>query len=106
MEYMYTFALSMSMEEQIAEIIDVCDKLEAEEKAIIYEFGINRDLVLHIYKDCDYNRMIDEDYSNIVTISTAQNGKWVDDTENTYVTDGSLHKELERIWNCSDFKLL
>lgn len=106
MNYDFTFAASMSMEEQINEIIDICDKLNAEEKVTIFEFGKNGDLVLHIYKDYEYNREVDEDYSNLVTIHTAQNGEWVDDTEDTYVTDGSLYRELERIWNYKDFGTL
>lgn len=106
MNYDYAFGVSVHMEEQINEIIDICDKLDAEEKATIFEFGKNGDLVLHIYKDCDYNRKIDKDYSNLVTISTAQNGSFVDDTGNIYVTDGSLYRELERIWNYRDFETL
>ena len=106
MNYDYTFGTSISMEKQIESIVDICDKLDAEESATIFEFGKNGDLVLHIYKDCDYHREIDKDYSNLVTIHTAQNGKWIDDTENTYVTDCALWKELERIWNYRDFGTL
>lgn len=47
------------------------------------------DLVLHIYKDEEYNASKDKDSYNIVSISTARNGEWVDDTEDVYVTDGS-----------------
>lgn len=71
-------------------IVDYCDNLKANEKLEIYEFGQNKDLVLHIYKD--------EDYSNIVTISTFQDGICIDDT----VTDGCLYKELIRINNYKD----
>ena len=106
MSYDFNFGMSTSMEEQIDEVIDVCDKLEANEKAMLFNFGENRDLVLHIYKDEEFDREKDADYSNMVTISTAQNGKWVDDIENTYVTDGSLYRELERIWNYRDFATL
>lgn len=106
MSYDFNFEMSTSMEEQIKEVIDICDKLEAKEKAMISNFGDNRDLVIHIYKDEDFNRDTDADHLNIVTISTAQNGKWVDDTEDTHVTDGTLYKELERIWNYRDFTTL
>lgn len=106
MNYDYTFGVSVSMEKQIENIIDVCDKLDAEESATIFEFGANGDLVLRIYKDCEYNRTIDKNYSNLVTIHTAQNGAWVDDTGDTYVTDGALYRELERIWNYKDFGTL
>ena len=87
-------------------ICTIRDLLDAEESATIFEFGANGDLVLHIYKDCNYNREKDQDYSNLVTIHTAQTGAWVDDTEDTYVTDGALYRELERIWNYKDFGTL
>ena len=106
MNYDFRFGVSTSMEKQIEEIVDICDKLNAEESATIFEFGANGDLVLHIYKDCDYNREMDEDYANLGTIHTAQNGHWVDDTGDTYVTDGALWRELERIWNYKDFGTL
>ena len=43
---------------------------------------------------------------NIVTIHTAQDGKWIDDTEDVYVTDGSLCRELERINSYTDMGTL
>ena len=103
MNYDFRFGVSAPMEKQIEEIADICDKLDAEEKATIFEFGSEGDLVLHIYKDCEYHG---NDDFNIVTIHTAQNGEWVDDTGDIYVADGSLHKELERIWNYRDFATL
>lgn len=81
----------------IETIIDYCNDLLADEKLTVFEFGENCDLVLHIYKDEEFNPALDKDYSNIVTIHTAQDGKWIDDTEDVYVTDGSLYRELERI---------
>lgn len=90
----------------ISTIIDYCTDLLADEKLEVFEFGKNCDLVLHIYKDSDFNPVKSKDYSNIARISTAQNGKWVDDTEDTYVTDGSLHRELERIYNYRNFSTL
>ena len=87
-------------------IIDYCNDLTANEKLEVFEFGKNCDLVLHIYKDEEYNPEKDKDYSNLVRISTAQNGEWVDDTGDTYVTDGTLYRELERIWNYRDFATL
>lgn len=87
-------------------IIDYCNDLAANEKLEVFEFGKNCDLVLHIYKDEEYNPKKDKNYSNIVRITTAQNGEWVDDTEDTYVTDGSLYRELERIYNYQDFGTL
>lgn len=87
-------------------IIDYSNDLLPDEKLEVFEFGKNCDLVLHIYKDEEFNPDIDKDYSNLVTISTAQNGEWVDDTEDIYVTDDSLYRELERIYNYQDFETL
>lgn len=91
------------------EIITECDRLNANEELEVIAFGKNGDLKLHIVKDCDYNREKDEDESNLVTIATLQLFDTfvpVDDTEDTYVTDGALYNELERIWNYKDFKTL
>ena len=83
-------------------IIDYCNDLNANEKLEVFEFGKHNDLVLHIYKDEEYDASKDKDYSNLVAISTAKDGEWVDDTGDVYVTDGSLYRELERI-NSYDF---
>lgn len=106
MEYKFSFETKMTAEEQFNEIIGICNELEAFEKAIIFDFGLNRDLVLHIYKDEDYNPLVDKEKWNLVRIHTAQGGEWVDDTEDTHVTDGSLYDELYRIWNYKDFGTL
>ena len=87
-------------------IIDYCNDLLPDEKLEVFEFGKNCDMVLHIYKDEDFDPDADKNCWNLVRIHTAQNGKWVDDTEDTYVTDGSLYRELERIWNYRDFSTL
>ena len=87
-------------------IIDYCNDLAANEKLEVFEFGKNNDLVLHIYKDEEYDASKDKDYSNLVNISTAKDGKWVDDTGNIYVTDGSLCRELERINSYEKFSTL
>ena len=87
-------------------IIDYSDKLAANEKLEVFEFGKDNDLVLHIYKDEEYDASKDKDYSNLVRISTAKDGKWVDDTEDIYVTDGSLYKELKRISSYENFSTL
>lgn len=36
-------------------IIDYCNSLEGDEKLIVFEFGENYDLILHIYKDEEFN---------------------------------------------------
>ena len=91
------------MEELINRIIEACDNLPADDAMVVTEFGINKDLTLHIDKDCDYHPDIDVDAYNMVQISTMQNDEWVDDTGDTYVTDGTLYRELERIWNYRNF---
>ena len=90
----------------IETIIDYCNDLLADEKLTVFEFVENCDLVLHIYKDEKFNPAMDKGYSNIVTIHTAQDGKWIDDTEDVYVTDGSLYRELERINSYTDMGTL
>ena len=95
--------------EFIEQIIDECDLLKADEELEVVTFGENRDLKLHIVKDCYYDREKDKDYSNLVTIVTLQLFDAfvpVDDTEDTYVTDGALYNELERIWSYRNFKTL
>lgn len=87
-------------------IVNYCNDLAANEKLEVYEFGRNRDLVLHIYKDEDFDTSKSQDLYNLVRISAAKSGKWVDDTEDIYVTDGSLYKELNRIFNYKNFATL
>ena len=87
-------------------IINHCNDLLSNEKLEVFEFGKECDLVLHIYKDEDMNHDVNKECCHIVRIHTAQNGEWVDDTEDTYVTDGSLYRELERIYNYQEFGTL
>lgn len=87
----------------IETIIDYCNDLVADEKLEVFEFGEDCDLVLHIYKDEEYDASKDKDSYNIVSISTARNGEWVDDTDDVYVTDGSLANELDRIYHYRKF---
>lgn len=96
-------------EEWFDGIVERCDDMEAGDVLIVYDFGENGDLLLNIYKDEEYRG---DDYCNIVRIYTDQlNSETkvmepVDDTEDTYVTDGSLERELERIWNYENFSVL
>ena len=48
----------------IETIIDYCNDLLADEKLTVFEFGENCDLVLHIYKDEEFNPALDKDYSH------------------------------------------
>ena len=87
-------------------IIECCHEMDANEKLIVYDFGENKDLILEVYKDEDFNTEVSETAWDMVTITTIQDGNAVDDTENIYVTDGSLYKELERIWGYQEFATL
>lgn len=92
------------MQERINKIIEDCDNLRADYIMNVTEFGANKDLTLYIHKDCDYN--VKTNKYNLVSISTKQNNIWVDDTNDTCVNDGTLYKELERIYNYKDFETL
>ena len=82
-------------------IIGRCEILNADEKLEVFGFGQEADLTLHIQKDTDYCRKTEE--FNLITCSTYRNGKSVDDTGDVHVTDGSLYRELDRIYH-NDFR--
>ena len=82
-------------------IVCYCQDMEANEKTEVYDFGKNGDLVLHIYKDEDYNEETGE--FDLVRIHTMQYGKAVDDTGDIYVSEKELGAELERIYEYRDF---
>ena len=94
------------IESLIQTIINSCDKLAANENLDVIGFGRNEDLVLRIYKDEDFDASKNEYFANFVVITTIQNGTPVDDTEDVYVTDGELERELTRIYNYKDFSTL
>lgn len=60
----------------IETIIDYCNNLAANEKLEVLEFGKNNDLVLHIYKDDEYDASKDKDYSNLsqLALQKMENG--------------------------------
>lgn len=78
----------------IAMIIDYCENLLKDEKLEVYDFGERKDLVLHIYKDEDFDPKTKE--YNLVRICTFKNGECVDSTEDIHVTE-ELDSELTRI---------
>lgn len=91
----------------IETVITYCQDLLSDEKLEVFEFGKNNDLVLHIYKDEEYNPAKDKNAFNLVTIHTAQKGEWVDDTEDIHINDEHLlRQELERINNYQQFGTL
>lgn len=97
MEYSFRYGTSVPKEGQIQDILDTCEKLEREEKATVFDFGKDGDLVLHIYKDGDFDRA--SGGFNMVRVHTACGGEWVDDTYDTPLAGGILYQELSRIWN-------
>ena len=72
-------------------VINYCKDLCANDKIEVYDFGGKKDLVLHIYKDEDFDQKTKA--YNLVTISTFRNGKAVDDTGDIHVS------ELDADWN-------
>ena len=87
-------------------IIDYCNDLLSDEKLIVYDFGKNGDLVLHIYKDEDFNPENNLDDWNLVDIHTYKDGEVIDDAVGIYVTDGQLLRELQRIYENKDMGTL
>lgn len=84
-------------------VINYCEELCASDKIEVYDFGEKKDLVLHIYKDEDFDQKTKE--YNLVRIYTFRNGESVDDTEDIHVTE-ELRGELERINSYEDFGIL
>lgn len=66
-------------------VINYCKDLCANDKIEVYDFGGKKDLVLHIYKDEDFDQKTKA--YNLVTISTFRNGKAVDDTGDIHVSE-------------------
>lgn len=66
-------------------VINYCKDLCANDKIEVYDFGRKKNLVLHIYKDEDFDQKTKA--YNLVTISTFRNGKAVDDTGDIHVSE-------------------
>ena len=92
----------------IEQIVAICFDMNPNDHLRVFDYGENGDLLLDIYKDEDYDRTKGE--YNLVTIFTSKSvdGKIiaVDDTEDTYVGNGELDAELERIYHYQDFSTL
>lgn len=78
-------------------IISYCDDLLANEKLIVFNFGRRHNLVLHVYKDEEYNPEKDKDEWNIVSISVAADGKFFHGTGDVHVND--LLIALDKLYN-------
>ena len=84
-------------------IVNICHDLAADKVLKITKFGEDEELTLYITKDSNYKGKDDWD---LVSISTFEDGEAVDDTGDTYVTDGCLWHQLERIWLHRGFSTL
>lgn len=92
--------IEFTQDNYIEKIIDVCDEtLNNNWELIVNDFGDNKDLLLSIEKDSEY------DLVDIVTINN-KTGEPLDDAIGISISDGSLYEELIRIWNHEDFELL
>lgn len=96
MNYNLNYGTDVPMKEQLAGIVSSCDSLEANETLTVFGFGKDGDLSLHISKNGEFDRS--QDSFNMVAVHTSRNRKFIDDTGDIHVTDGSLRRELTRIW--------
>lgn len=90
------FFIEHGKENRIDGLIAQCDDMAADSVLLVPCFGKDGNMDLYINKDPEFNPGT-KDF-NIVTIHTIKDGVVIDDTEDTHVTDGSLERELERIW--------
>ncbi len=106
----YSFECGTDGAAKLSEAIaNACFALEPNDHLIVFDYGFERDLRLDIYKDEDYDRARGE--YNLVVVHTSQKQSDgtivnVDDTEDVYVGNGELERELLRIWEYRDFGLL
>lgn len=101
-EYVRTIESEVFMD-AINKIIEKCGSMEAGDKIVVNEFGEDKDLTLYITKDEEFCMETGE--YELVSISTEKDESWVDDTGDTHITDGSLFRELERIYHYREFRL-
>lgn len=77
-----------------------CNNLSSKDMLVVYQYGTEFDLELHIYKDSDFDEETGE--YNLVDIYTYQKDKVVDDAVGIPV-DWSLMREFDRIKNYESF---
>ena len=100
----------LNKEEFFAEIAHYCKELLPDEMIKVLNFGKNRDLILEIFKDEDYDP--EKDVWNHVYIHTQRRmGEQLVSVDNgeAYVTRpipafAQLECELDRIWNHQNFE--
>ena len=86
----------METKSYLNRIVEMCKVLELDDDLTIKSFGKNGDLELYIHKNYDSNML--------VSISTSQNGKFVDDVND--VSMDKLYLQLIRIYNYVNFKTM
>lgn len=95
-----------SKDEIIERVDTLAEDLGPEKKLVVENFGKDQNMVLHIYKDSEFDPDEDPEYSNLVSMATTIDDEAVDDLEDTFVTDGEFRGELERIWEHKDLHTL
>lgn len=86
----------MKTKSYLNRIVEMCKALELDNDLTIKWFGKNGDLELYIHKNCDSD--------TLVSISTSQNGKFVDDVND--VAMDKLYLQLIRIYNYINFRTM
>lgn len=90
--------------DKIWNIHEQCLELKADE-VFTTSFGKDNELVIHLRKDSEYNPEVDEDYNNMVSISTYKDGIAIDDTGDIHLNDyREFSEQLERIFEERDME--
>lgn len=86
----------MKTKSYLNRIVEMCKALELDNDLTIKWFGKNGDLKLYIHKNYDSD--------TLVSISTSQNGKFVDDVND--ISMDKLYLQLIRIYNYVNFRTM
>nr|DAH31639.1 MAG TPA: hypothetical protein [Caudoviricetes sp.] len=86
----------MKTKSYLNRIVEMCKALELDNDLTIKWFGKNGDLELYIHKNYDSD--------TLVSISTSQNGKFVDDVND--ISMDKLYLQLIRIYNYVNFRTM
>lgn len=86
----------MKTKSYLNRIVEMCEALELDDDLTIKWFGKNEDLELYIHKNYDSD--------TLVSISTSQNGKFVDDVND--ISMDKLYLQLIRIYNYVNFRTM
>lgn len=86
----------METKSYLNRIVEMCKTLELDDDLTIKSFGKNGDFELYIHKNYDSD--------TLVSISTSQNGKFVDDVND--VPMDKLYLQLIRIYNYINFRTM